>query len=427
MANVLFTWELGGGLAHVAEMLPLVAGLSGAGHRVFVALRDFSRVARFFTEAGAECLPAPDVPPSARGAVGPPGSFTYVLAEAGFSNPAELQVLTREWSDLLDSVSPELIVFDHSPAALLAARGRRVKRVLLGNGFCCPADCRPLPDLRSRTSSASGQLHVAEQLVLDCANQVLGARRAELLTHVGKLYGTNDEVLLTTFAEFDPYRDSRSALTPNGSTADRDHDYMAPGMAAGGARRGEIKYRGPWLLSGGGPPTWPTGSGKRVYAYLGPSPDLPRLLELLTRSGCRLVISCGRHDARFQRHFARPNVRFANGFLDLARVAAECDVAVLNGNHATTLGMLLAGKPVLQVPLFVEQGLNARATVELGAGLSTFPRGVSLVREQLAELLESPKYSAAARRFAMKHSGFSREAEIEESICRLQNLLASPS
>jgi UDP:flavonoid glycosyltransferase YjiC (YdhE family) len=107
-------------------------------------------------------------------------------------------------------------------------------------------------------------------------------------------------------------------------------------------------------------------------------------------------------------------------------VDAECDLAVLNGNHATTLTMLLAGKPVLQSPLFVEQGLNARATVELGAGLSTFPRGLDVFREQLADLLDSPKYMSAAGQFAAKYAGFSREREISDSIRRLEDLLAGP-
>ena len=103
-------------------------------------------------------------------------------------------------------------------------------------------------------------------------------------------------------------------------------------------------------------------------------------------------------------------------------MAAECDAAVLNGNHATTLVMLLTGKPVLQSPLFVEQGLNARATVELGAGLSTFPAGVGVIREQLAELLGSPKYATAARQFAAKYAGFCREGEIATAIARLREL-----
>lgn len=95
MGNVLFAWELGGGLSHVAEMLPLIEGLRARGHRVCTVIRDFSRVARLFAEAGAECLAAPAVPPSAPCAIGPSGSFSYVLGEAGFADPNGLQNLTE--------------------------------------------------------------------------------------------------------------------------------------------------------------------------------------------------------------------------------------------------------------------------------------------------------------------------------------------
>jgi len=39
--------------------------------------------------------------------------------------------------------------------------------------------------------------------------------------------------------------------------------------------------------------------------------------------------------------FNAPNLRFEQRPLDLKRVASECDLAVLNGNHGTTIAMLL--------------------------------------------------------------------------------------
>ena len=42
VARILFTWELGGGLGHLANMAPLAEGLAQAGHQVYVALRDLT-------------------------------------------------------------------------------------------------------------------------------------------------------------------------------------------------------------------------------------------------------------------------------------------------------------------------------------------------------------------------------------------------
>jgi hypothetical protein len=43
--TILFCWELGGGLGHLMQMLPLADDLVKSGHRVFVALRDHCSLA----------------------------------------------------------------------------------------------------------------------------------------------------------------------------------------------------------------------------------------------------------------------------------------------------------------------------------------------------------------------------------------------
>jgi len=50
------------------------------------------------------------------------------------------------------------------------------------------------------------------------------------------------------------------------------------------------------------------------------------------------------------------------------RGAASCDAAVLHSGQGATAAVLLAGKPILQIPLVLEQRLTAEATVRLGAG-----------------------------------------------------------
>ena len=92
--------------------------------------------------------------------------------------------------------------------------------------------------------------------------------------------------------------------------------------------------------------------------------------------------------------------------MDLQAVAAQCDLAVLAGGQATTLAVLLAGKPILQVPIYLEQAINAMATVRVGAGLIAFPRGVDRTGEQIAELLTSPALFQAAQRFAARYAVF---------------------
>jgi len=173
MVSILLAWELGGGLGHVTQLVPLAKGLQSAGHQVFVALRELPCAAGLLDNLGIALLQSPYKPPTDNPPIATPRNFAHVLWNAGFGDPAELQVLTEAWSDLLDSVNPDMIVFDHAPTALLAARGRKVKRVVIGNGFCCPPDCSPLSDLRSWMPPEAEALQEAERHVLDCMNRVL--------------------------------------------------------------------------------------------------------------------------------------------------------------------------------------------------------------------------------------------------------------
>ena len=55
--------------------------------------------------------------------------------------------------------------------------------------------------------------------------------------------------------------------------------------------------------------------------------------------------------------------------------ATSADEAVLNGTHGSTVLTLLAGKPILQLPLVLEQDRTRRATVRLGRGRAGLPGG----------------------------------------------------
>src|SRR5208337_884725 len=143
MAKVLLTWELGGGSGHFVNLRPLVCGLEAAGHAVCVAVRQLSRGPALLGGKAVSFLQAPfkaDVPknvlPMAR-------TFAHILHNIGFGEAAELALRVDAWRNLIDAVGPDLIVFDHSPTALLAARGGKARRVLLGDSFCTPPDCSP--------------------------------------------------------------------------------------------------------------------------------------------------------------------------------------------------------------------------------------------------------------------------------------------
>src|SRR5688572_10552231 len=233
MATILLVWELGAGTGHATHAAPIVNGLVRRGHRVLAALRDPS-VARGLFDPAIEVLPGAVQRDLRVGAKRVTETFAHLLADAaGFDDAEALAAVAGAWRNLLRVVKPDVVLFDHAPTVLLAARGLGCRKVVFGPGFNCPPDVFPLPSLRPWAKVDVQQLKNVEAPVLDCANRVLRSWGEAPMERLGQLYGDVDETLLITFAELDCYREHRDVS-------------------------GSPRYFGPVLSAGGGvAPRWP--------------------------------------------------------------------------------------------------------------------------------------------------------------------------
>src|SRR5688500_4148992 len=115
MATVLLTWELGGGMGHLARLRPIALALSRLGHRVIGAFGELSNVTTVFAEVPAEFVQAPAK--RHRGDAGgrAPQNHAQLLEQSAFGDAAELRALVAAWRTLFGLVQPDLLVCDHSP------------------------------------------------------------------------------------------------------------------------------------------------------------------------------------------------------------------------------------------------------------------------------------------------------------------------
>ncbi|MFB6947161.1 glycosyltransferase [Streptomyces sp. NPDC060286] len=96
-----------------------------------------------------------------------------------------------------------------------------------------------------------------------------------------------------------------------------------------------------------------------------------------------------------------------------ADVLGSASLVVCHGGSGTVFGALAAGVPLVCVPLFADQPVNARLVTGAGAGLAVTPTGgpadvsavlgpddVSRIRSAAELLLKDPSYRARAGRLA---------------------------
>jgi hypothetical protein len=118
--TILFAWELGGGLGHLMQMLPLAQDLAKAGHRVFVALKELHHAGEIFGRAGVRFLQAPLW--TGKGPSFPLTlTFTQILLCCGFESVSSLYPRACAWRNLFLAYRPNLVIFDHAPTALLVS------------------------------------------------------------------------------------------------------------------------------------------------------------------------------------------------------------------------------------------------------------------------------------------------------------------
>jgi UDP:flavonoid glycosyltransferase YjiC (YdhE family) len=395
MATILLAWELGGGLGHLMKLRPLADVLSQRGHRVVAVVRDLSSARRLLPSPEVVILQAP-IKHQRTPEIEPTCTFAQILHNCGFGEVEELATLCEAWRRLYEYVEPDLIVFEHSPSALLAARGYSARRVVIGTGFLCPPDAAPLPNLRIWMKPDARLLLAHEARVLENINLALGRLGEQQIDRVSRLYHPIDETFLLTFQELDCY-----------------------------PRHGDAIYWGAWSAGLGVPPRWPPGRGQKIFAYLKPFPALAQLLAAVNGLPNPILIFAPGIDPRLRDQCRNPTVRFVDQPVEMAQAARECDLAILNGTHATTVAMLLAGKPALHIPIFLEQAINARAAERLGAAVTASPNEPKQIIDALRSLLSRDQFAKAAQTFAARYAAFDPTIQIQRLVDRAEELAMS--
>ena len=396
---ILYCWEFGGGLGHLARFLPVARKLRAQGLEVEWAVRDLARVYEVFPPAEFALWQAPTWLHQTRGLPEPPVSYPDLLLRNGYLNPGYVEGTVRGWRSLIERLSPRVVVADYAPGAMLAARGMNVRVATIGHGFFTPPRATPMPSYFPFAKGLEARLTEAETRVLGTANEVLRTLGLAPLRRLVELFEV-DEQFLTTVPELDHYRERSGAR------------YW--GVLADSLRRGSEAR-------------WPAGAGARLLVYLdGAHPWLSAALDAIDALGLRALIyapGLSRHD-QHRRSAAR--ISFAAAPLDIATAAAQSDAALLSAGHGSVAMVLRAGKPMVLLPTHAEQAVTARNVHDLGASLTPGdgPPDPGRLRAALEAVLRTPTMRVHAEAFAARYRSDSPEAIGDRIAARIGELAA---
>ena len=396
MSRILLTWELGENLGHFSAIIPLAYELRKRGHEPVLCLRDLSRVATLVKGAEFPLLQAPiwSETPSTT----PPLTYAEILLSFGFNDAEALRSMFNAWRNLLLLTAPDLMIFDHSPTALLASRELPFPRALIGTGFFSPPRMSPFPPMRWWLQHSHQQIVESEASILSTVNIALIKHGMKPLNQLHEIFDVEED-FLCTYQEFDPY-------------PQRD--------------KNERYWGGKYLVGSGCDPIWYSGNAKRVFVYLDKNyNDLEKVLQTLAESSLRILVYAPSFPQQLVIRYQSENIIFATERINLGKLAGQCDVGICHANHGTTSALLMAGIPLLLLPIQLEHFLTAVNVQKMGAGLVVHPEAPAKdYATPLQRLLNEAEFTSQAQMFAAKYSEVSQQEQIELIADRCEELLA---
>jgi len=397
MAVVALNWELGGDLGHVGRFLPIALGLRERGHRPVLLLRDISRADALLGPQDLEYLQAPVWQVQVSG-LPDDINLTETLFRFGYLHSSGLLSMARAWRAAWALLQPSLLLFDHAPTAMLAARGLGAPRVVIGTGFSIPPRARPLPPFRWWKDNAGerARLEETEQRATRNANSVLQQIGAPPIRQVSDLFEAEAAFLCSS-----------------------------PELDAHGERPGG-NYLGPiGSLDLGADPRWPEGNGARVFAYLKPGyRHFEALLGALGRNAARVIVFApGAPEAICRRH-AAAHLAVSTAPLRMRAVAEQCDAVICHAGSGVTEIALGAGKPVLLLPMQMEQTMTAHRVAALGAGLvQPIESNPANLPKLVKQLIGDPELARRAEAFASRRGTTGQQAAVATVVDTCDRLL----
>jgi len=345
VSRILLCWELGADYQHLLSLQAIARFYHNKGHEIWVAGRDVSKLKRLFSDVKIHVLAAPFADSSADLGLEKqaPRSYADYLRRCGYHHSDSLSGLVSAWISLFSFVKPDLLLFDHAPTALLAARDLAVGKVSVGASFSVPDDNRPAGIFFPGDLAKQDIVRYEEDLVKNI-NKVCLEFGLPRINNLADLFADLDNCIFQTYSELDHYG-YRSAV-----------------------QRRNTVYTGTAVTEFSEPAVFPHFKGPKIYCHVKGSVETPVLLKTLQAIECSvIVLADGIPESIIRAHQSR-HILYINKPVSMRDVLDKSTFAILNGGSSVSLFMK-AGIPVALFPLHVEQFLMVKRVEALNAGI----------------------------------------------------------
>lgn len=394
MSNILFAWELGGNLGHLAKQMMIARALRQRGHRCLFAARDVSAASIYLAEDSFEIVQAP-FHAAPEGETEVLSSYVDILNVNGFDPPGLLQRLVESWHAIFESVSPKIVVIDYSPIAVLAAKLRGISILRLDTGFGCPPNESPFPSFRPWLDIPVEQILEKELKLLYNINQVCSRMGSQQFTSLQKVLTTGMD-LLTTFPELDSY------------TGRRFRHYIGP----------------LFNISDGTETTWPEGSEPRVFVYLRPFIGLEIILKELAERSLSVIAAVPGIEPELAGEFSNALFQIIGNPVRLSVILDKMDLAVTHGGHGFANVCVLLGIPTISIPTMIEQLMTSQNLERLGAGIGVNHDQVAeKFAPSLDRMLTEQTFRENARTLAAKYADYDQDNVLENIADTIEGII----
>ncbi len=395
MSKVLLTWELGANAGYVNPLGAIAAEMKRRGHDVMVSVRDLAAGEKYLTPLGIKIIQTPVWNGHGNFRLHSAVNYAELLMHAGYLDVEQVSGQIRSWINLIELLKPSMILANHSPSVLLAARVCGIPAVQFGSGFHLPPKLSPMPSMQPWAKVSPQRFISSEEKMLGVINHALHRCNGKPLENLFDVFGGT--CYLTTLPETDHY-----------------------GM------REDVAYWG-FIQSSQNAvePVWPVLEGPKVYVYMQSySRPYKSLIYSLKDLGWPVLVVSRGITEREVKSFNASNIRFSSELVSLGSVAQQADVVATNCNHGTTVELLRRGCKQLVIPLQVEQALLAYRLSNQGLVVSAKPE-LSDYSNLIKEIYGSFELEDNVKKFHQSYGDMNPQHQLAYLVSDIEGNLSS--